>query len=210
MNKISFKPLVFIFFFSFLGVSAKASEHRQERLFNELRENSKKIDSLSSFLKMYMGDCQASAEASECRQKSAVFQRQANQSSYVFFAFEDSIALEIRPVSEEQFNISWLPFFSAFGYGLSSQPPKQWSKEGLPFYSFMQIRGQLPPEGQVEEIIKWNKFGRLAAEVIVTPRGTWKAAPKGKAPLEGMKVIWKAIRIFDSRSGQTVGIWLNH
>ncbi|MCL2626971.1 MAG: DUF6066 family protein [Cystobacterineae bacterium] len=213
LNKMPFDTLWrkgarLAFCLCFLGAFANASDNK-EVLFNGLKERASRVDDLSGFLRNYMGYCGQSAEAFECRRQAAVFRQQANQNSYVFFAFEEDLALEIRSLSEEQFSIGWLPFFSASGYGLSANPPQQWNAEGLPIYSFMQIRGQLPPGLQMRELIQWNRFGRLAAEVVVVPRGMWKAAAKGKTPIESMKVAWKAIRIFDSRSGQTLGIWVN-
>jgi len=188
--------------------SAQAQESRQEQTFKNLREKSKQIDNLSTFLRMYMGDCQAGPEAATCRQQSAVFRQEANQHSHVFFVFEEAIALELRSASQGQLSIGWLPFFSAFGYAISAHPPKQWNKEGQPIYTYMHFRGQLPSDLQMDEVSRWHKVGRLAAEVIVVPKGSWKASGKGKTVLEGMKVTWKAIRIFDSRTGQTLGIWL--
>jgi hypothetical protein len=203
----------FLAFFCFLSFPAKAQEHKQEHAFKGLREKAKPIEDLSGFLRLYMGDCPAGAEAAECRQKSAAFRQEANQNSYVFFSFEDAVALEIHALSGGQFRIGWLPFFSAFGYGLSPQPPKQWNKDGQPVYSYVYFPGHLPPDTSFEDIARWHKVGRLAAEIIITPKGNWKAENKGKGKskvsLEGMKVAWKAIRVFDSRSGQTIGILIN-
>ncbi|MCL2179433.1 MAG: DUF6066 family protein [Proteobacteria bacterium] len=197
------------FFLCLMASPAKASEGRPEALFNDLKQRASKIDDLSGFLRNYVGYCGESPEAFECRRQAAVFRQQANRETYVFFAFEDSLVLEIRPLSEAQFSIGWLPFFSASGYALSAQPPKKWNTEGLPIYSFMQLLGQLPPDSHMRDVGQWNRFGRLAAEVIFAPQGTWKAAPKGKTPIESVKVTWKAIRIFDSQSGQTLGVWVN-
>ena len=157
---------------------------------------------------MYMGDCQPGPEAAECRQQSAVFRQQANQNTYVFFAFEDNAGFEVRSANG-QLNLGWLPFFSAFGYGMAAHAPKQWNKDGQPIYSYVYTRGQLPSDTAFEEVVRWNRIGRLAAEVIVVPKGMWKAPgkSKGATSLEGMAVTWKAIRIFDSRSGQTLGFW---
>jgi len=209
MNKLFLNSVaLWAVFLVFLSFPAKAHEHPQERVFKDLRAQAKPLDDLSSFLRMYIGDCQAGAEAAGCRQQSAVFRQDANQRSYVFFAFDEAIALDVRAAAEGQFRIGWLPFFSAFGYALSAHPPKQWNKAGLPIYSYMYLRGHLPPETSLEELLRWHKVGRLAAEVVFMPKGTWKAT-SSKTSLEGLKATWKAIRIFDSRSGETVGIWLN-
>jgi len=200
--------------FSLLGcvglglVGLSFSAQAQEQAFAGLRAQAKPIENLTGFLRMYMGDCQPGPEAATCRQQSAVFRQQANQSSHVFFVFDEAVSFEVRSANG-QLNIGWLPFFSAFGYAVAAQPPKQWSKEGQPIYSYTYLRGQLPADISAEEVVRWQRVGRLAAEVIIVPRGTWQVARKGQEPLEGLRVNWRAIRIFDSRSGQTLGVWVN-
>jgi len=210
MCSLSLGKLLWVFGFVLFSFSAQAQEGPKEQLFANLREQAKSIDNLKSFLRLYMGDCEMGPEAAGCRQQSAAFRQQANQNSYVFFAFDDALLLELRSLPNGQLNISWLPFFSSFGYALSAHAPRQWNREGQPIYPYMQLRGQLPPGTQAEEVLRWQKVGRLAAEIIVVPKGMWKAPPsRGKETLEGMGVSWKAIRIFDSRTGQTLGIWMN-
>lgn len=177
----------------------------------ELRGRAETIDNLGRWLTDYVGDC-ASAEAPTardrrvCRSRVARFRKKWRGKLVRVTLDEpvDLLTLEAFDQRKKAFRVNLLPFIAARGIGMSVGRPRRLDAEGRPVVGHLPLWVRLPEDTPAFVFRRNLERGMVRLELVVVPKGAYRMRRAGQAPVRGLEVTLKGLRLVRARSGDVL------
>lgn len=178
--------------------------------FASLRDRATPLDSLSSFLSSFVGDCGPMAEP-DCKKKVESYRREAIGKAYYVILDDDAQKL-VQPrgfsPSTHEMEFALTPFFEAAGLALTHGQPTKLDANGNPVIPLIRMVSVLDDSVMPMDVDRAFRTGSIRMQVIFKPLGIWKLPKKDrKGYVEGVKAQVLGVRLSESRTGNTVATW---
>ena len=178
-------------------------------------DSAHRIDNLGRFLEGYVGRCndnpktaaaQRTAERRAC--KSAVDRFRTTWRGKPLRVEVDDPGQVLSVVGFDKrkgaFRLNLVPFFAARGLGLSVGRPRHFNADGEPVMRHLPVWVRLPKDTPAFVFRRNLERGMVGLELVVVPRKAYRLPRRGRAPVEGLDVKLRGVRLVDARSGDTL------
>jgi Family of unknown function (DUF6066) len=186
--------------FLFLASDTLATTH-----FDEVRDQSRRLDDLAPFLERYLGSCRDEFTRLDCQQNVRAVRRGLDGRSYTASISEQTLEI-VRPErTRHGYRFVVTPFIDGGGIALTHGEPRQQDAAGRPLIGLVVLEGALPTGMDELALESALRTGRLQLEVVFRPEGTWRLKRKGQPGFyEGVKARFLALRLVESRTGAEI------
>ncbi len=177
--------------------------------FAKLRDAAESLDSLTSFLDKYVGECGASLEKRECEANAKKVRAELTGKSF-HVILGDAASRMIQAGSfnpaTRQYKLQLTPFFEGNGLALTEGAPVGQDANGNPRVPLMPLDVQLPNDWMPMDMDRMIRTGNLKIHLVFRPLGIWTLPGKGKEKLQGVKAKFVALRLTNARTGDEVAL----
>lgn len=180
--------------------------------FASLRDKASPVESLSSFLSSFVGECGSDPiDGADCKKKVDAFHREALGKTYYVILDDDAQRLVqprgFSPTTQEM-EFALTPFFESAGLALTNGQPSKLDAEGRPVIPLIRMVSVLADGVMPMDVDRAFRTGSIRMQVVFKPLGLWRLPKKGgKGYVEGVKAQVLGVRLSESRSGNTVATW---
>ena len=178
--------------------------------FDALLAEAKPVPNLGRLLAGYVGDCAPKGGQDRvqraCRRAVQRFQRDWS-GRLIRVEIEDPghvlhfVGFDRR---KEAFRLNLVPFFPARGLGMSVGRPRRINSEGLPVMRNLPLWVKLPEDQPPFVFRRDLERGMVRLELVVVPKKAYRMRRAGKAPVRGLEVTLKGLRLVGARSGEVL------
>jgi hypothetical protein len=183
------------------------------RGFVQLRDRAQPLESLSSFLSKFVGDCGSDVLArQDCLKKVDAFRKQSIGKSYYLILDDDAQQL-VQPRGfsphTHQMEFALTPFFESAGLALTQGQPGKLDAEGRPVIPLIRMVSILNDSLMPMDVDRVFRTGNVRMQIIFKPLGVWKLPKRDRhGYVEGVKAQLQGVRLSEARSGGEVATWL--
>ena len=184
------------------------------KAFAQLRDKSQPLESLSSFLSSFVGDCGSDPiDGAECKKKVDAYRKESLGKSYYVILGDDAQRLiEQKGFSPQthEMEFALTPFFEASGLALTHGQPSKLDSEGRPIIPLIRMQTQLPESVMPMDVDRVFRTGSVRMQIVFKPLGLWKMPRHDKkgAFVEGVKGQLLAVRLSEARTGTDIAVWV--
>jgi hypothetical protein len=168
------------------------------------------VEGLGTFLDRYVGDCaSASGGRRECEQNARAFRQKSSGKKFYLVLDEDSVS-QVSPGRADggQYSVNITPFFGANGYALTLGAPRKTDPRGNPLLPYVTVRQPLPESWDASTLERLIRLRALKMQLVFTPQDVWTLPKRGGGRIHGVRARIHAIRVEETRTGNTVALWL--
>ncbi|MBS2027472.1 MAG: hypothetical protein JST54_06150 [Deltaproteobacteria bacterium] len=182
--------------------------------FAALRDKAQPLESLSSFLSSFVGDCGSDPiDGAECKKKVDAYRKDSlGKSYYVILGDEAQRLIEQKGFSPQthEMEFALTPFFESAGQALTHGQPTKLDSEGRPIIPLIRMQSTLPDNVTPMDVDRVFRTGNVRMQIVFKPLGLWKLPRHDKkgAFVEGVKGQLLGVRLSEARTGTDIAVWI--